>query len=305
MKKPIILFLILMNVAWAGTYSATKVLMEHAPFYLVTSLRYLLAVAPLLGMAWFRHGLSMNRGDWLRTAAMGIATFTLCPVLMYAGVGMSRSSDAAILTSMEPLLVSMGAYLYLREKIDRRTGIALITAFFGALLLSEFWKDKGAVSFLGTLLIVCGVYFESLYSVIGKKLIGRHPALKIMALALLCGCVVNVIALTALGLWPEAAGLTGSDWALMGIYLSLICTLVGYTVWLVALAEDAAAKVAITIFTQPVVGIVIAWIWVNEVPTAAQIVGTAVILGAVAAALVRFGKKPMIQSEKIIATPDG
>jgi drug/metabolite transporter (DMT)-like permease len=299
MKRRLFILLLLMNVIWAGSYVATKVLMAHAPFYLVTSLRYLIAADPMIAVAWYRPGLKMSLGDFFRCFLIGIATFTFCPVLMYAGVGMSRAADAAILTSTEPLLVSLGAYLYLREKISRRTLFALILAMGGAMLLSEFWKQSGAVNALGALLILAGVFFESWYSVLGKELLRRHAPFTVAAVSIGAACAVNVVALSALGQWGGTAGLTGSDWLLLALYLSTLCTFVGYTVWFVALQTDLASNVAITIFVQPAVGIVVAWIWVNEQPTAAQIIGTIVILLAVSIAVLRPQnvRTPVVRAE--------
>jgi len=281
MKRSTLLILLFFNVLWAGTYSTIKMMMAHAPFFLITSLRYLIALAPLLLIAYWRHGLAMNHRDLLRCGIIGVATFTLTPALMYAGVDMSRAADAAIITAMEPLLVSIGAYFYLRERIDRRTQWALVLAFGGTLVLSEFWRATGHLNLLGTMLILLAVFFETSYSVLGKELLQRHEPLKITAWAVTFGCVINVVSVTALDLWPQSRNLTGTDWAILVIYLAVICTGLGYTIWYAALKEDSTSKVAITIFTQPAFGILAAWFLVAETPTVAQIIGTSIIIFAV------------------------
>ena len=293
MKKHVLGLLLAINVIWAGSYSATKVLMADAPFYLVTSIRYLIAAVPMLLYLGLRGrgGFRMSPHDFFTCLLMGIATFTLCPVLMYAGVGLSRAADAAILTSTEPLLVSMGAFLYLREKLTRSTVVGLLIATGGALVMSEFWNQSGSINPLGTALIFCGVFFEAWYSVLGKELLSRHDPLKVATMAIAAACLVNVIAVSALGMWPLARAFSLPDWLLLAVYLSFLCTLVGYTVWFVALQTDAASRVAITIFTQPVIGLIIAWIWVHEIPTTAQLAGTSVILAGVSVALFGSGKK--------------
>ena len=292
MNKKIFIILLLTNAAWAGTYAATKSLMGHAPYYLITSIRYIIAAIPLLLIAYHRTGLRMNAMDVFKCGLMGIATFTLSPVLMYAGVGLSRSSDAAIITAMEPLLVSLGAYIYLREKIGRKTAFALLIAFGGAMTLSEFWNTNGMINPLGTFLILFGVFFESLYSVIGKQVLARHPALKVSAVTIALGSAFNMVTITALGLWPQAKGLTLSDWLVLVLYLSLLCTALGYTIWFVALKNTSTANVTITIFTQPALGILISWIWVNETPTATTIIGALIIFIAVASVIIGNNSKP-------------
>ena len=300
MRRRVVLLLVLMNVLWAGTYAATKVLMADAPFFLVTSVRYLLAGLPLVVLAGLRGGLGMPARDLARCALMGIATFTLTPLFMYGGVKIGRAADGAVLTAAEPLLISLGAFLYLRERIARRTVVALVLAFGGALLLSEFWTDARAVRPLGTLLILLGVFFEATYSVVGKELLARHPPLKLTAVSIAAGSLVNAISLTALGWWPRVAGLTAWDWGVLAGYLALVCTLLGYTLWFVVLREHVTANVAITIFTQPALGILIAWAWIGETPTASQIAGTAVILAAVAWAVLGRGGPPSEETPEVL-----
>ncbi|MDP8256278.1 MAG: DMT family transporter [Candidatus Alcyoniella australis] len=299
MSKRTLLILLLLNVIWAGSYSATKVLMQHAPYFLVTSLRYLAAALPLLILAGRRHGLRMPPGDILRSALMGVSTFTLCPLLMYKGVSLSRASDAAVITAMEPLLVSLGAWIYLRERIGRRTAAALAVSFGGTIVLSQFWRQGESLSAFGIGLILAGVFFEAGYSVIGKEILRRHPPLKIVAVAVGAACLVNVTAISVLGYWPQAANLTAQDWSLLVVYLALLCTVVGYTFWFVALRQDSAAKVAITIYCQPVLGVLIAWAWVDEVPTTWMLIGAAVILIGVSIAVVPM--RPAVERSPIVS----
>jgi drug/metabolite transporter (DMT)-like permease len=287
MNRRVLLLLVAMNVLWAGTYSATKALMADAPFYLVTSIRYALAAVPLVVMAAARGSLSMPAGDLLRCALMGVATFTLTPLFMYAGVGISRAADGAVLTSLEPLLISLGAYLTLRERIAPRTVAALGVSFAGALLLSEFWRQARGINPWGTALILLGVLFEATYSVVGKALLARHSPLKLTAVSIASASAVNVLAITAWGAWPRAAGLSLPDWLLLAGYLAGVCTVFGYTVWFMVLSAHVTANVAITIFTQPALGILIAWAWLGERPSLPQIAGTAVVLAAVAFAAYR------------------
>ncbi len=284
MKRSTLLTMLVMNAVWAGTYPATKALMGHAPFYLVTSFRYLTALLPLLIIAFWRHGPAISPRDLGRAFVIGICSFSLAPALMYQGVTLARASDAAILVSTEPLLTAIGAYFFLREGISRRTAVAMMFAFIGAAVLAEFWHDAGAVRPIGVGLILAALCAESVYSLLGKGMLERVPPLKITAYAVFGGSVVNMAMLSALGMWPAARGLTDGDWVLLFGYLALICVVFGYPLWYHALAQDRVANVAITVFVQPVVGIPLAWLTVGEQPTLPQLAGAAIIVGAVVAA---------------------
>jgi drug/metabolite transporter (DMT)-like permease len=284
MKKWLWLAL-LFNVIWAGSYPATKLLMRHAPFFLVTSTRYLIAVLPLVLFTARRYGFRMSRGDFARCAALGVASFTVCPALMYAGVAVGRAADAAILTATEPLMISLGAYFYLREPLSRRTIAALLLAFVGALVLSEAWRAHGTIAPTAIALIAAGVAAEAGYSVLTKALLPRHAPIKILTVALLAGSAVNAVILGGLGWWPRLALLTLADWSVLVFFLALLCASVGFLTWNLALQHDSTANVAITIFVQPVVAIFLAWWWVDEVPAFYQGVGTLLIVAALGIAL--------------------
>ncbi len=290
MKKSTLLLLLAFNIIWGGTYAATKSLMQHAPYFLVTATRFFIAAVPLLLYVARRYGLRMDRRDALRCALIGVATFTLSPALMYAGVARGRAADAAILTATEPLLISVGAYLYLRERLAPRTLAALAVAVGGAALLSEFWRAQGGARPLSVALIALAVCCEAVYSVLGKEVLRRHPPLKAIAASLAFGSAVNLIVVFAAG-WPRRlAGFTGRDWLVLVGYLSLLCTIIGYSVWNLSLQANAAASVAITIFVQPVGGLFLSWWWVNETPAIGQLLGAATILAAVAVAT--LGRSP-------------
>lgn len=280
MKKTTLLLLFLMNAIWGGTYAAVKSIMPHAPYYLVTSTRYLLAAIPVLLYVGRRYGLRMSRGDYLRCLIIGLSTLVFSPLLMYTGVNLGRSADAAILTATEPLLVALGAYFYLRERIGGRTVAALFIAFAGALLLSEFWRENGLVNPVAIALIATAVIFESTYSVLSKELLARHEPIKILAVVLLSGSLVNATAITGLGWWPDLAGLNGVDWLVLVVYLVLICTVFGFAFWNFALRHNATANVSLTIFVQPLFGLLIGWVWLRESPSFGQLTGTLMILAA-------------------------
>jgi drug/metabolite transporter (DMT)-like permease len=284
MKRSTLLLLFLFNAIWGGTYPATKFLMAEVPYYLATSTRFLLAALPIALIAAARHGWRMDRVNLARCAAIGLATFTVSPLLLYAGVRIGRAADAAIITAAEPLLIAVGAWLYLRERLTRRTIAALGIAFVGAALLSEFWRDARQIQPVSIALMGAAVCCEAVYSVLGKKVLERYAPLQMLAAALLTAAAVNGAAVGALGWWLRLGQFSAASWAVLLGYLVLVCTVIGYLFWNSALRETQTANVAITIFVQPVAGILISWAWLGERPSIGQALGAATIVSAVIAA---------------------
>jgi drug/metabolite transporter (DMT)-like permease len=73
-----------------------------------------------------------------------------------------------------------------------------------------------------------------------------------------------------------AAALPLREWAVVS-YLVVICTVVGYIVWLVVIRETDVSVAVLTVFLQPVVGLAIAFVALKEPLHWGQLWGSATI----------------------------
>jgi drug/metabolite transporter (DMT)-like permease len=107
MKRVHLALLIIMNLFWAGTYSAFKRLGETLSAGEVTTLRYTLATV-LIGLLWpLLPGLAPRRHDLLKAAVMGVLVFSVGPRLQVLGVHLGKAGDASILIALEPLVTAV------------------------------------------------------------------------------------------------------------------------------------------------------------------------------------------------------
>ena len=77
--------------------------------------------------------------------------------------------------------------------------------------------------------------------------------------------------------WRAALAMPLKPWLLL-IYLATICTLVGYTVWFIVIRETEVNVTALTIFIQPVFGVLIATATLGETLRWGQLWGSVAIL---------------------------
>jgi drug/metabolite transporter (DMT)-like permease len=277
MKPQHLILLIVMNCLWAGTYSAFKVLSPVLDAGGVATLRFGLAAAVLL-LCWPWLPGSAPRGRELaRAGVMGVMAFALAPRLQVAGVQMGRAADASMVVALEPLIVSLGAAIFLRESIGPRCWLGFILGIVGVALVSEIWRpDFHWPALAANTLILLSLCCDSAYSIMGKPLMERAGIFKILAVAIAAGAFVNLLT-DGPSAVRAAAGLTLLDWALLA-YLALICTLGGYALWFAVIRETQVNTVALTVFIQPVAGSLLAMIWLGEALHWGQIVGGLVIL---------------------------
>ena len=281
-----LLLLCVMNVFWAGSYSAFKYLAPQLDAGGVATLRFGFSALLLLAVwPWLPGSAPRGRDFWL-TALMGIIVFVGAPRLQVAAVQRGQAGDAAVLMALEPLITSLGAALFLREHIGPRRWIGFGLGLAGVVLMAEIWRpDFHLPGLAANALFVASFVCEAAYSIMGKPLIGRAGLIKILALALVSGTLVN-LAVDGRHTLEAAGRLTTFAWVLLA-YLILICTLAGYIVWFVVIEQTEVNVTALTVFLQPVIGVIIATVALKESLHWGQLWGSLAIVAGLAVALSR------------------
>ncbi|HTV41819.1 MAG TPA: DMT family transporter [Candidatus Sulfotelmatobacter sp.] len=139
--RPLHLFLlVLMNVFWASTYSVFKTLSPVLDANDLATLRYGLAAA-ILFLSWYWLPGEAPRGrDLAGAIVMGIIAFGFSPRLQVAGVQMGRAGDASVLIALDPIIVSICAAVFLRERVGPRRWAGFAAAMAGAAMVAEVWR---------------------------------------------------------------------------------------------------------------------------------------------------------------------
>lgn len=252
-----------MNGCWAASYSVFKLVSPWLDPGAVATLRFGVAGAVLLACWPWLPGAAPRGRDLVRAIFIGVMVFVCGPRLQVAGVQMGRAGDASVLLAFEPLIVSLGAAIFLREHIGARRLIGFAFGLAGMLLLAEVWRpDFRLPALAANALIVLSFFCDAVYSVAGKPLLARAGLLKILAVELLAGTAVNLLA-DGPHTIRSAAQLPLSAWLLLA-FLSLVCTLAGYWLWFAVIRDAPISTVALTIFVQPIAGVAIAALVLHE-----------------------------------------
>jgi drug/metabolite transporter (DMT)-like permease len=270
-----------MNVLWAGSYAAFKALAPHLDAGGVATLRFgLSAVVLLLAWPWL-PGKSPRGRDLLKNIVMGVIVFVGATRLQVAGVQLGQAGDAAVLMGLEPLVTSIAAAVFLREHIGPRRWLGFCLGLSGVVFMAQVWRpDFRLPGLTANSLFVAAFVCEAAYSVMGKPLLERSGLVKVLTIALVAGTVVNVL-LDGRQSLAAAQAMPLHAWLLL-LYLTLICTLAGYIIWFVVIRVTEVNVTVLTVFLQPVVGVLIATWWLGESLHWGQLWGClAIVLGLI------------------------
>lgn len=252
-----LLVLIVFNVFWGGTYSAFKDLGQWLSPGQVVTLRFGVATTVLLACWPWMPGNAPRGRDLFKTLVMGLLVFVAGPRLQVIAAQAGQAGDLSVLMALDPLVVTVGAALILRETVPARRWLGFGFGMLGVVLLSRVWRPDFHLAGLGANLIFIASFFcEAAYSVMGKPLIQRAGFLKVATLALAGGMVVNLL-LDGPSTVQAAQTLPLRGWWQIA-YLAVICTAIGYGVWYAAMRVVPVNVVAMTVFTQPFAGTLIA-----------------------------------------------
>lgn len=290
----IMYLLIIMNILWAGSYSFMKWGLEYlAPMHLLYA-RFLISGIILFFFSYKQlKGLDLR--VVLRCAILG-AVMATAHGLGMTGINKSYATDGAIIYALEPIVAIVYAGFLLKEKIDAWRIAALLLALFGFAVLSNMFSKNILVNFMlfGNFLMLLGIFVDGLFSPIAKPAVQKIPARVVITL----GLFFAVIFLTPFAVTTKIKT-TEISWQAVAsiLYLSVICTSVGWTLWVYFLKKFPVNIIALTVFLQPVFGPFISYFWLGEQISARVWFGGGIILTAVAIAV--FKRKT--SKEELIA----
>jgi drug/metabolite transporter (DMT)-like permease len=205
----------------------------------------------------------------LASGVMWAAMFT-CFML---ALTMTTVANALIVESFAPLLTAIFAWVFLSEKIPRRTWLAIFVAFAGMLwMFIDGFSKLDARGLIGVMLALC-VPFAVAANVIILKKGGQHVDL---IPAVFVGGVLSALLMLPFAL-PLSASLHDIGiLAVLGVFqLGLPCMIMVH-----AAKGLSAPEISLLSLLEVVLGPFWVWLAIGEEPAKATLLGGAVVLSA-------------------------
>lgn len=263
----------------------------------------LVAAFPVLLLAWLRFGIAaLAMPHWLKRTPdeppmsartrglvflesfLGNFLFSIC---MLFGVSLTSAVSAGVIMASIPAVVAVASWLFLRERITVRIGLAIGCAALGIGLLAfspthappATGSAVGAPSmpWLGNLLVFCAVLCEAAYAVIGKSLTGKLEPKRIASLINLWGFVLSM----PFGIWFalqfDFTAVRFGTWALLVAY-ALAASIWTVWLWMTGLRHVPAAQAGVFTVLLPVSAALVGVLVLGESLTSPQLLAFAIAL---------------------------
>ena len=261
------LLLTLTAAMWAGNAIAGKIAVGHVSPFLLTSLRWSLALAILLPLA--RRHLTNDwqtvRANLLFLFVMGGLGFTFFNNLLYVSLTYTTAINVAIIQSATPLFIFVFGFAAFGNRATARQIVGFLLTLIGvaltvtrgdlALLLSSDLN-------LGDILMVVASCFYAAYSVALVKLPKLHWLTFITVLA--AAAFIISIPFTVLEWWSGEIILPDTTGWILAAYVVLFPSICAQLLWVRGLELIGANRGSVFMNLVPVFAVLMAIVLLGE-----------------------------------------
>ena len=270
---------------WATNFVFGALLIAQFTAVELTFWRWLGAAPILVGLAiWLeRPKWRAALVEWklhLLQAAVGMVGYTL---FLYQALDTTTPVTAAVITAVNPALITIAAVIFLGERISRLGILGIVVSFIGVLAVVLLGRNvaasggdtpgaTGATGIAaGDLLIVGAIVLWTAYAIIGRSI--KTPPITATAVQVVMSVLilVPIVAITGFTATPDASGVFGIIW------IMVFPSALAYLLWNVSVEKIGAARTGIFLNVLPVFTALIAVI-LGATLGLWQVVGGAVVL---------------------------
>jgi drug/metabolite transporter (DMT)-like permease len=224
-------------------------------------------------------------------AVLGLTGAALIQLLYFVAIDRLPVGIALLLEFTGPLLAAVYSRVVLRHALARQVWLALGLTLAGLALVAQVWRDAGLDPVGVAAGLGAGACLATFY-LLGQRTLERRDPLTVSFWMFVFAAAFWAVAQPWSAFDPsvltERASLLGvfsgtsvPVWLALG-WVVVLGTLVPYGLEVAALQHLAATTSGVVATLEPVVAAAVAWLWLDEVLSATQVLGGALVLVGVA-----------------------
>lgn len=246
-----------------------------------------LGIALLLTQPW---RLRLRPRELRFLIAFGILGLALVQWLYFFAIHRLEIGIALLIQYLAPVLIALWARFVAKERVRRRIWVALILSLAGLSLVVELWQGF-SLDALGTVAALGASVAFALYILLAEHAVGLRDPVSLLclgfAVAAAFWAVVQPWWSFPAGVVDERVRLDGAllttttpVWLLM-LTMIVVGTILPFLLLVGALRHISATRVALTAMFEPVAGALVAYAWLGEALSGAQLAGGAIVLAGI------------------------
>jgi drug/metabolite transporter (DMT)-like permease len=285
-SKGAVLATVAAGLLWGSSFAVVKIgLRSIDPFWFVF-LRFaaasvlVLLVTVLTGRT--RRVLALLRNPlvvWLGVS--NAAGF----VFQFKGQTMTTAANAALLINASTIFVAVASRVVFRERFGPLKVLAVVVGMAGVFLVTTGGRPSAAMGLAlrGDLLVLTAALLWTFFILLNKQIVGGH-AVDVHALTAAMVTVTTVIALPVALVFGRGSFPKPSVELWTVPYTAIFCSIAPFYLWTWGLKRITATTSSIVLLTEVVFALTLAAVLLGERLSPVALVGSVLILAAVALA---------------------
>jgi len=251
-------------IFWGSSFAGTRYALKTLDPQIIIWIRMLVALIVILPFSAKLKPQNYRKGDWKMLIPMVLFQPCLYFLLESNALRYTTSTQAGVISAAVPMLVTLGAWIFLSESINRATVIGLVLSVGGVVFLT---MSQGADSpaenpLLGNSMEFIAMIFAAANMLIIKKLSSRYNPWTLTAMQIIAGFLffspgLFKIASIERSLWT-------ADLIMILVYMGVFVSLGAFGLYNWAMSHLPASKASSFINLTPVTAIVTGWIMLGE-----------------------------------------
>lgn len=217
----------------------------------------------------------------------GVIGLAFVQLFYFVAIHRLEIGVALLIQYLAPVLIALYARLVLKEPVRRRVWAALILALGGLSLVVDLWSGV-ALDGLGVLAALASAVTFALYILLAESAVSHRDPVSLLALGFSFAAIFWAVVQPWWSFPTEylddrihmngAVFSTTLPVSVLLVGVVLVGTIVPFLLLVGALRHINATRAGVTAMFEPVAGALVAWAWLGESLTTAQLIGGAIVL---------------------------
>ena len=274
-----IVYPILAFTFWGTQFVATRYTTDYLSITTIGFFRFLIAVIPLYIILKRRYStIKIKKKDYKYFFFIGLLGYYLNIDFNIAGIKYAGASLGALVTMLNPFLISILAAFVLKEKLTIKKIICLIMTISGVYIVLLDNVEAGEL--IGILMILFSAVNWSIASVFMRKMNEEYDSLVVTCYGMIISLFFHLPSFVIDQVFFSSFHLTWQT-ALSLIYMGLICTGITMLLWNKSLSKNDASTCSLFFPVQVFVSAFLSSLLLRESLGIVYFIGLALCTGSI------------------------